>query len=301
MTLLPPNPLPNRPANYDRGALASAFKRFNALVPEAFTSFYASHYETSTYWRAGYWDMPVGDIYSTLQMQLSHEYAGDWRGEFMPFTYAGYGYMAFDLQADRDNPPVVFLDNEEAREDDDSDPGFIYPVAGNFEQFLELLNVWARPNSLAGVSPRLGQMPFHHIDVATPELFKRIRGMILRSGAIVDGPEIPYLLNKCGEGLPLRLTMMHNWELLAPSVGERFIPFMAGKDGWLALDYTQIKNSSYKNATREQDKAPVILIRGENGTPTGEPEPFAESAEVAFGRYLPGPISGSIHRLEGFS
>lgn len=288
MTLKSPSPKKSRSSVFDETAMKEAITGSGASLPNSFYAFQQQWYETHTYWTAGYYDLAVGDIMSPSEIEYHLEDARDWWGDFLPFTSVGFGFMAFDLRTSKTNPPVVFLDNEEARENDDPTPSFIFPVAANFDAFVNLLDVWTLPESVDN-RPVIGKLPFSDAGINAPRFMSTIKGLILRSGITDERLEIPYLTRTLA-GFPL-LAAMTNWEQISTTHAAQLIPFMVGKDGWLALDYRKVDH-----------EPPVVVIRRDvNHLPLNHAVPFAESVEAAFDRYLPGPISESIHRLDGLS
>ena len=221
-------------------------------------------------------------------------YGDTWGGSpFLPIMWGDHGYTAFDLRGDMQNDlPVVFLDVSQSPAFQGEDFGDVSPVAPTFQSFLSRIGVWQQPSSLppAVVDPTAAPV-FRTLGVNRPDVLSLLEGRVLRSGIMECGGhrlEIPYLLDATPD--PKSLSLETQWQEVSEALDQRVIPVMTGRDGWLALDY------------RETDsEPPVVVICRTEGHPNGKVAEIAASLTEAFDLYLPGPISDSIHQLEGLS
>lgn len=269
--------------SYSDSDYQAVLEHFGCELPSSFEEFLRQHHSSYLV------DQTVG--YEALEcVSVSHpvmmrkwDGVRNWGPEFVPFMEASHAFFAFDLRHSRENPPVVHLDwLDESEFGEPVNYGAVRPIAPTFDEFFDLVSVWKRPPSLPFLTSSYRSL-FSRLDVDPEPTIRPLHaseGWRLRSGVVgSEGWRVPSLMgclepDAAHEGLINELHTERVYERFVPVVGERFIPFMTGEDGWLALDYRETRVS-----------APVVFVERDGALPGGRIEPLADSPMGAFALY----------------
>jgi len=267
---------------------AAASEHYGAKFSDSFEAFFRKHHSSYLVHQTfGFEGLECVGVNSPQMMRKYDSERLDWWGpEFAPFMYSSYARFAFDLRERKEDPPVVFLDGEH-RSDYDEPVNYnaVTPLTENFDEFAGLISVWRRPDGLplfstSGRSEALSELG--DVRFSLLQTVGSFVGWTVRSGVVGShGLTIPYHVGYFVPNGEKQREQMHELHVdkvhkrFVPVIGERFIPFMTGENGWLAMDFRETL-----------EHPPIVYLERAGDVPSGRIERVADTPLEALKLYV---------------